>query len=162
MHTVHNVSEDVDEFTFSPRVFLAANKIIHGGLQRAGEVILQDWIVCEIFFLNKNVYRLQQWHEEVLCAHLHEEPLLPQFSVEEENIWICPDHAGVKVHDPQTLKAPSPRQGHVGLAALKHTCQRDFHTVQCHSLKQMVTGQTEQYWHFVFQNKAVRRSLFSV
>lgn len=44
MHTVHNVTEDVDEFT-STRVFFVTNKIIHGSLQGAvetEEVILQD------------------------------------------------------------------------------------------------------------------------
>lgn len=86
---------------------------------------------------NADVYRLWQRQEEELCAHLHEQPLLPQFLIEDENIWICTDHAGVEVHDPQTLQAPSTRQGHVSLAALKHARQRDFHTVQCHSLKLM-------------------------
>ena len=86
---------------------------------------------------NADVYRLWQRQEEELCAHLHEQPLLPQFLIKDENIWICSDHVGVEVHDPQTLQAPSTRQGHVSLAALKHARQRDFHTVQCHSLKLM-------------------------
>lgn len=82
-----------------------------------------------------NISTLWQWDGEELCTHLHEQSLLPQFLVEDENIRICPDYAWVKVHDPQTLQTPSPRQSHVSLAALKHTCQRDFHAVQCHSLK---------------------------
>lgn len=50
MHTVHNVTEDVDEFTSSTRIFFVTNKIIHGSLQGAvetEEVILQDWIQRE-------------------------------------------------------------------------------------------------------------------
>lgn len=70
-----------------------------------------------------------------LCPHLHEQLLLPQPLIEKQNIWICPDHPGVKVHHPQALKTASPRQSHVRLAALKHTSQRDFHTIQRHSLK---------------------------
>lgn len=72
--------------------------------------------------------------EEDLCTHLHEQPLLPQLFVEDKNVRVGPDHVRVKVHDPKTLQAPSPRQGDVRLAALKHTCQRDFHTVQRHPL----------------------------
>lgn len=71
-----------------------------------------------------------------LCPHLHEQPLLPQLLIEKQNIWIRPDHPGVKVHHPQALKTASPRQSHVRLAALKHTSQRDFHTIQRHSLEQ--------------------------
>lgn len=73
-------------------------------------------------------------HSE-LCAHLHEQLLLPQFLIEEENLWICSDHPGVKVHHAQALQTPSPRKSHVCLAALKHTRQRDFHAVQRHSLE---------------------------
>lgn len=144
MHTVHNVTEDIDEFTSSPRVFFVTNKIIHGSLQGAmetEEVILQDWIqrenVCKDLLQHCiiNISTLWQWDGEELCTHLHEQSLLPQFLVEDENIRICPDHAWVKVHDPQTLQTPSPGQSHISLAALKHTCQRDFHAVQRHSLK---------------------------
>lgn len=71
-----------------------------------------------------------------LCPHLHEQPVLPQFLIEKKNIWICPDHPRVKVHHPQALQTPSPGKSHVRLAALKHTCQRDFHTIQRHSLEQ--------------------------
>lgn len=37
MHMVHNVTEDVDEFTSSPTVFFVSNKIVHGGLEGAVE-----------------------------------------------------------------------------------------------------------------------------
>lgn len=72
--------------------------------------------------------------KKICCTHLHEQPLLPQLLVEDENVRVGPDHAGVKVHDPKTLQAASPRQSDVRLAALKHTCQGDFHTVQRHPL----------------------------
>lgn len=152
MHTVHNVTEDIDEFTSSPRVFFVTNKIIHGSLQGAvetEEVILQDWIqrenVCKDLLQHCiiNISTLWQWDGEELCTHLHEQSLLPQFLVEDENIRICPDHAWVKVHDPQTLQTPSPGQSHISLAALKHTCQRDFHAVQRHSLK---WEKTNKHW----------------
>lgn len=74
-------------------------------------------------------------HSE-LCPHLHEQLLLPQFLIEKKNLWICPDHPGVKVHHAQALQTPSPGESHVRLAALKHTRQRDFHTIQRHSLQQ--------------------------
>lgn len=70
-----------------------------------------------------------------LRLHLHEQPLLPQLLIEEQDVRIGPHHVGIEVHDPEPLQAPSPGQGHVSLAALEHARQRNLNAVQSHALE---------------------------
>jgi len=80
--------------------------------------------------------------EKAAAAHLHQQPLLPQLFIEEDDVGVGADHPGVKVHDPQALQGLGPGQRHVRLAALKHAGQRDLHTVQSHALVQKTKNKT--------------------
>lgn len=66
---------------------------------------------------------------------LQEESVSFQLLVERQNVRVCLDHSRVEVHDTKPLQTAGSGQGYVRLTALKHTGQRDLHTVQSHALK---------------------------
>lgn len=59
----------------------------------------------------------------------------PQGGIEAQHTGVTANHHGVKVQHTQALQAAGPGKGHVGLAAGKHTTQRDLHTIQGHALR---------------------------
>ncbi len=59
----------------------------------------------------------------------------PQSSVVVKHVWVCPDAATVEVPYSERLEIPCPGQGHVGLAILKASAERDLHTVKGHALE---------------------------
>lgn len=88
-------------------------------------------------------FSLEQWHDVIIVtriterrgANLQEKSVPLQLFVEHQDVRVCLDHLRVEVHDTKPLQTACSGQRYVSLSALKHTGQRDLHTIQSHALK---------------------------
>lgn len=74
-------------------------------------------------------------HHWVTPSYQAEAPALLQGGIKVQHLGITANHHGVKVQHTQAMQTAGPGKGHIGLAAGKHTAQRNLHAIQGHALQ---------------------------